>query len=120
MKKIATTIALIIYNFVTPAIFSAFPLLYFNQDNISLVYLFFFIGYIIIFLITKQVYNIFSVNKKSASINTIIISAICLFLMDTSVFLDNGFDTQKIQENIFQIVIWCSLLYHFVFKKSDK
>lgn len=89
-------------------------------NKISSVYLSFFIGYIIIFLITKPVYNIFSVNKKSASINTIIISAICLFLMDTSVFLDNGFDTQKIQQNIFQIVIWCSLLYHFVFKKSDK
>ena len=118
MKKITTTVSLIIYNFVTPVIFSVIPILYFNQDNISLVYLSFFIGYVIIFFITKPVYNIFSVNKKSASINTIIISAICLFLMDTSVFLDNGFNTQKIQQNIFQIIIWCSLLYHFVFKKK--
>jgi hypothetical protein len=120
MKKITTTIVLILYNFLTPTIFSVIPLFYFNQVNIYLTYLSFFIGYVLVFFITKPVYNIFSVNKKSASINTIIISAICLLLMDTSVFLDDGFNTQKIQQNIFHIVIWCSLLYHFVFKKSDK
>jgi hypothetical protein len=120
MKKNLNTIILILYNFLIPIIFSFTLLFYFKDNSIYLLFLAFLIGYVLIFFLTKSVYYIFSINKKSASINTIIISAICLFLMDISIFLDNDFNTQNIQQHIFHVVIWCSLLYHFVFKKSEK